>query len=158
MDSSDQLPFRTYFWSNLNEIIITLKCWFYKKVHSMHLRRLRFYIFLLLSWANMIWCILIPHVKTERFQAFNCKTKFQNQMKIIIYSSILKPNTVYFIFFTLYYIFQKYISINISTSNQHAARNVNTCIQISMHAIIMVYMYFKKKTKSTIEEIDKVLH
>lgn len=37
---------------------------------------------------------LCPHVKTERFQAFNCKTKFQKQMKMIMYSNVLKPNTI----------------------------------------------------------------
>lgn len=39
----------------------------------------------------------------------------------------------------------------------NAARNVKTCLQISVHAIIMAFMYFKKKTKSMIEEVVNVL-
>lgn len=71
----------------------------------------------------------------------------------------IKPkHYIYFIVFTLSYIFQKSISINISTSNEHAARNVKTCNQVSVHAIIMAFMYFKKKTKSMIEEVVNILH
>lgn len=93
------------------------------------------------------------------FQAFNSKTKFQERNEnIYVFKCIKTEHHIYFIVFTLYYIFQKSISINISTCNEHAARNIKTCIQLSVHAIIMAFMYFKKQTKSMIEEVVNVLH